>query len=48
MSTLASTWPATQVLSPDALRAAVSDEFSVKFHVLDSAAASGINLGDGC
>lgn len=33
-STLAATWPASQVLSLDALREAVSDDFSVKFSVL--------------
>jgi predicted kinase len=32
-STLARTWPASQVLSLDALREAVSDDFSVKFCV---------------
>lgn len=33
-STLAGTWPASQVLSLDALREAVSDDFSVKSSVL--------------
>lgn len=33
-STLADTWPASQVLSLDAMRCAVSDDFSVKFSVL--------------
>lgn len=33
-STLAGTWPASQVLSLDALRGAVSDDFSVKSSVL--------------
>jgi len=33
-STLAGTWPTSQVLSLDALREAVSDDFSVKFSVL--------------
>jgi predicted kinase len=33
-STLAGTWPALQVLSLDAMREAVSDDFSVKFSVL--------------
>lgn len=33
-STLAATWPASQVLSLDALREAISDDFSVKFSVL--------------
>lgn len=31
-STLARTWPASQVLSLDALRGAVSDDFSNKTH----------------
>ncbi len=35
-STLARTWPASQVLSLDALRGAVSDDFSVKFSVLSA------------
>lgn len=35
-STLARTWPASQVLSLDALREAVSDDFSVKSSVLSS------------
>lgn len=34
-STLASTWPASQVLSLDAMRCAVSDDFSVNFCVLN-------------
>jgi predicted kinase len=33
-SMLARTWPATQVLSLDALRGQVSDDFSVKFSLL--------------
>ncbi|MFI5726913.1 hypothetical protein [Streptomyces cyaneofuscatus] len=33
-STWAATWPATQVLELDKLRALVSDDFSVKFSVL--------------
>ncbi|MFE9853331.1 hypothetical protein ACFYPN_31710 [Streptomyces sp. NPDC005576] len=33
-TTLANTWPASRVLSLDALREAVSDDFSVKFSVL--------------
>lgn len=33
-STLARTWSASQVLSLDALRGWVSDDFSVKFSVL--------------
>lgn len=33
-STLARTWPASQVLSLDALREAVADDFSVKFCML--------------
>ncbi len=33
-STLARTWPASQVLFLDALREKVSDDFSVKFSVL--------------
>jgi predicted kinase len=33
-STLAATWPASQVLSLDAMREAVSDNFSVAFAVL--------------
>nr|WP_307950692.1 AAA family ATPase [Streptomyces sp. CBG9] len=32
-STLARTWPASQVLSLDALREVVADDFSVKFSV---------------
>lgn len=32
-STLARTWPASQVISLDALRGTVSDDFSVKFSV---------------
>jgi predicted kinase len=35
-STLAGTWPASQVLSLDAMREAVSDDFSVKFTVLST------------
>ncbi|WP_435841341.1 hypothetical protein [Streptomyces fagopyri] len=34
-STVASTWPASQVLSLGALREAVSDDFSVKFSMLN-------------
>ncbi|MFH8533315.1 AAA family ATPase [Streptomyces tendae] len=34
-STWASTWPSTQVLELDQFRAMVSDEFSVKFSVLN-------------
>ncbi|MFB6784364.1 MULTISPECIES: hypothetical protein [unclassified Streptomyces] len=33
-STLARTWPASRVLALDALRGAVSDDFSVKLSVL--------------
>jgi ABC-type enterochelin transport system ATPase subunit len=33
-STLAATWPASQVLSLDAMREAVSDDFSPKLDVL--------------
>ncbi|MFP8959083.1 hypothetical protein ACLIYP_00680 [Streptomyces nanhaiensis] len=32
----AATWPASQVLSPDALRGAVSDDFSVELTVLST------------
>ncbi|MFJ6486443.1 hypothetical protein [Streptomyces sp. NPDC091682] len=34
-STLARTWPASQLLSLDTLRGTVSDDFSVKFSVLN-------------
>ncbi|MFF9490608.1 hypothetical protein [Streptomyces sp. NPDC014676] len=33
-TTIANTWPASQVLSLDALRETVSDDFSVKYSVL--------------
>ncbi|GGW17186.1 AAA family ATPase [Streptomyces globisporus] len=40
-STLAATWPASQVLSLDALREAISDDFSVKFSMLSRTGAEG-------
>ncbi len=40
-STIARTWPASQVLSLDALRETVSDDFSVKFSVLSRTGAEG-------
>ncbi|KOT79209.1 hypothetical protein ADK70_31530 [Streptomyces rimosus subsp. pseudoverticillatus] len=41
-STWASTWPSTQVLELDQLRAMVSDDFPVKLSVLRNLARSGL------
>lgn len=45
-STIARTWPASQVLSLDALREVVSDDFSVKFNVLKLSSPLGRSADD--
>ncbi|MFD9396493.1 hypothetical protein ACFWBB_38860 [Streptomyces sp. NPDC060000] len=44
-TTIANTWPASQVLSLDALRETVSDDFSVKFSVLKELALHSRRMG---
>lgn len=46
-STIARTWPASQVLSLDVLSEVVSDDFSVKFSVLNRVGGSEVSAPKG-